>query len=92
MLSDIFWHPYFNIFGELFVDDPDKGKDWVTFVGKYFRYYIYLNNESFLHQNDKIYGKSQLYILKKGTQCKKHKNTQTLFRHYISVDAVFYGY
>ena len=26
MLSDIFWHPYFNIFGELFVDDPDKGK------------------------------------------------------------------
>ena len=39
MLTDIFWHSYFNIYGELFVDDPDKGKVWVNFCRKYFGIY-----------------------------------------------------
>ena len=33
MLTDIFWHPYFNIYGELFVDDPDKSKAWLFCLG-----------------------------------------------------------
>lgn len=58
MLSDIFWHPYFNIFGELFVDDADKGKGWVTFAGKCFGIcMLSINNASFLHPYDKVYGK-----------------------------------
>ena len=40
MLTDIFWHSYFNIYGELFVDDPDKGKTSVTLFRKYFGIYI----------------------------------------------------
>ena len=39
MLTDIFWHSYFNIYGELFVDDPDKGKVWVNFCRKYIGIY-----------------------------------------------------
>ena len=36
MLSDVFWHPYFNIFGELFLNDPDKSKVRVSFLKTFF--------------------------------------------------------
>ena len=42
MLSDVFWHPYFNIFGELFLNDPDKSKVRVFIFKTFFEMQILL--------------------------------------------------
>lgn len=92
MLLDILWHPYFNIYGELFVDDADKGKSCVTSVRKQkiFQYVHVISNERFRHANDQINSKEQQYIRKENneTQSKtmgkiKLVNICVLIRHYM---------